>query len=277
MDSSADGKGSRTGATSSLLVATYDWPEALAVILESVAAQTVLPGEVLVADDGSGEPTRRLVESARGRFPVPLRHVWQPDDGFRAGQIRNKAVAAACGAYVIQIDGDMVLHPEFVRDHLAAARPGRFIGGSRVVLGPDATRRLIAGGARPGALGRDVGNRLNALRLPAVGRALARFISPRSLESIRGCNLSYWRDDFLAVNGYDEAYVGWGREDTDLIVRFREYGLERTFFKLRGVAYHLHHREASRARLDLNDERLGRAISGASYRCERGVSQYLTS
>lgn len=262
---------------SSLLVATYNWPEALARILKSVAGQTVLPGEVLVADDGSGEPTRAVVEALRRELPVPLKHVWQPDDGFRAGQIRNKAVAAARGAYVVQVDGDMVLHPRFLEDHLAAARPRRFIGGSRVVLGPEATRRLIEEGLAPGPLSPGVGNRLNALRFPVAGRALATVVSPRSLRSIRGCNMSYWRDDFIAVNGYDEAYVGWGREDTDLVLRFRQYGLERTFFKLQGVAYHLHHREQDRGRLDLNDELLRRASDGASFRCALGVSQYLPS
>lgn len=261
--------------TCSLLVATYNWPEALAAILASVAAQSRPPDEVLVADDGSGAPTRAVIEEAMRRSAVPLRHVWQPDDGFRAGQIRNKAVAAATGAYVIQIDGDMVLHPDFVADHLAAAAPGRFVGGSRVVLGPEATRRLLAGGPRPGPLSPDVRNRFNALRAPALGRAVGRLWSPRSLRSIRGCNMAYWRDDFVAVNGYDEAYVGWGREDTDLVVRLHQYGLARTFFKLRGIAYHLHHSENSRARLGLNDELLARAAAGGSFRCERGVDQYL--
>jgi GT2 family glycosyltransferase len=81
--------------------------------------------------------------------------------------------------------------------------------------------------------------------------------------------MSYWRADFLAVNGYDEAYVGWGREDTDLVVRFRQHGLLRTFFKLQGVAYHLHHPEQDRGRLDLNDELLRRAVSGAARAARR--------
>lgn len=264
-----------SASTVSLVVTTYNWPEALELILRSVTAQTRRPEEVLVADDGSGEPTRRVVEAFQRDFPVPLRHVWQPDDGFRAGQIRNKAVATATGVYVIQIDGDMVLHPSFVDDHLAAAQPGRFIGGSRVILGPEATRRFLRGGSPPRFLSPDVRNRLNAVRAPLLGRALARVSRPRSLRSIRGCNMSYWRADFLAVNGYDEEFVGWGREDTDLVVRFQRHGLDRTFFKLQGVAYHLYHPENSRALLDRNDELLRRAAAAESARCRLGVSQYL--
>lgn len=264
-----------TSPTCSLVVATYNWPEALAAILASVAAQSRPPDEVLIADDGSGAPTRAVVEEAARRSAVPIRHVWQPDDGFRAGQIRNRAVAAAIGDYIVQIDGDMVLHPEFIADHLGAAAPGRFTGGSRVVLGPDASRRLLAGGPRPGPFSPDVRNRFNAVRAPALGGAVARLWSPRSLRSIRGCNMAYWRADFVAVNGYDETYVGWGREDTDLVVRLARYGLARTFFKLRGIAYHLHHAENSRARLGRNDELLARAAATGSYRCDRGVNQYL--
>ncbi len=263
-----------TRPTASLLVTTYEWPEALAAVLRSIEAQHVLPDEVIVADDGSGERTRRLVEEAQLRFPVPLHHVWQPDDGFRAARIRNMASARAAGAYLVQVDGDMVLHPDFVRDHLAAATPGYFVGGSRVMLGPRATARVIAG-ARVGPLSRDVRNRLNAIRLPTLGRALARASSPRSLSSVRSANVAYWRDDFLAVNGYDEVYVGWGREDTDLVVRLHRHGLRRRFFKLQGIAYHLHHREAPRERLRENDALLERSRQTTSSRCAVGVSQHL--
>jgi glycosyltransferase involved in cell wall biosynthesis len=264
-----------TRPTCSLLVTTYNWPEALAAILSSVAAQRVPPDEVIVGDDGSGEPTRRLVEAFRGRLAAPLVHVWQPDDGFRLARIRNMSVAAATGQYIIQIDGDMILHPEFVRDHLDAAAPGCFIGGSRVVLGPEATRRALERQRRLGPFSPDIGNRLNTLRAPRLGRAIGRLVTQRSLNRVRGCNMSYWRSDFIEVNGYDEAYVGWGREDTDLVVRFFRYGLERRFFKLQGVAYHLHHRENPGERLGRNDDLLRETMRDGRYRCEAGVTRHL--
>lgn len=261
--------------TSSLVVATYEWPEALAAVLESVRRQRVPPTEVVIADDGSGAATRRVVESFAARLPVPLVHVWHPDEGFQLAQIRNKAVARARGAYVVQIDGDMVLDPGFVDDHLDAARPGAFVGGSRALLGPDASRRVLAGGPLPGPLGREVRNRLNAIRVPPLARAASALVRAGGLRSVRGGNMGFWRDDFVAVNGYDEAFVGWGREDTDLVLRFYRRGLRRRYFKLRGVAYHLHHREASRDRLGDNDALLRRARDATATRCERGVSQWL--
>jgi glycosyltransferase involved in cell wall biosynthesis len=264
-----------TRPTCSLVVSTYNWPEALAAVLASVERQRVLPDEVVVADDGSRDTTRQLVEAAAARFPVPLRHVWQPDDGFRLAQIRNRANAAARGDYIVQIDGDMVLHPAFVADHLAAARAGQFIGGSRVLLDPEASRRVLGGDAALGPFSPGVRNRLNALRLPAAGAAVSRVLAARGLRSIRGGNMSYWRADFVAVNGYDEAYVGWGREDTDLVVRLLRAGRTRRLLKLAGVAYHLHHRENARTDLEQNEEILRRAMAAPDCRCERGVAQYL--
>jgi glycosyltransferase involved in cell wall biosynthesis len=261
--------------TSSLVVATYNWPEALAAVLASIRAQRVLPTEVVIADDGSGEPTRRVVEAAAAGFPCPLVHVWHPDEGFKLAQIRNKAVARARGAYVIQIDGDMVLHPAFVKDHLDAAAPGFFVGGSRALLASAASREVLAGSARPGLLTAGVRNRLNALRLAPFGAALAPLVPARDPMRVRGGNMGFWREDFIAVNGYDEAFVGWGREDTDLVLRLHRRGLRRRWFKLRGVAFHLHHREASRDALGRNDEILKEALASGRDRCDVGVDQWL--
>jgi glycosyltransferase involved in cell wall biosynthesis len=261
--------------TSSLVVATYNWPAALAAVLATVRRQTVLPTEVIVADDGSGEPTRKVVEAAAADFPCPLVHVWHPDEGFKLAQIRNKAVARARGAYVIQIDGDMLLHRAFVEDHLDAAEPGFFVGGSRALLDAAASQAVLAGAPLPGARSAGVRNRFNALRWAAVGRALAPLVPARDPMRVRGGNMGFWREDFVAVNGYDEAFVGWGREDTDLVVRLHRRGLRRRWFKLRGVTFHLHHKEASRAALDRNDDILQRALASGRDRCALGIDQYL--
>lgn len=260
--------------SSSLVVSTYNWPDAIAAVLRSVRAQVVPPTEVIVADDGSGEATRRVIEAAAASFPCPLHHVWHPDEGFKVGQIRNKAVARARGDYVIQVDGDMVLHRSFVKDHLDAAERGYFVGGSRALLDAPSTKAVLGGGALPGPLAAGVGNRLNAVRLAPLGRLLATIVPAPGPMRVRGCNIAFWRDDFLAVNGYDEAFVGWGREDTDLILRLHRHGLRRRWFKLRGVAFHLEHREASRHALDRNDDLLNAALASGRVRCDLGVDQW---
>jgi glycosyltransferase involved in cell wall biosynthesis len=258
----------------SLVVATYEWPEALAAVLASVRRQRVLPLEVVVADDGSKEPTRRLLEEEARTFPVPLRHVWHPDDGFRLAAIRNRATAAAAGAYILQIDGDMVLHPSFVGDHAAAARPGFIVGGSRALLDPETSARVLRGELVPGVLTPGIRHRENALRVPGLARIASWAASRRGIHAIRGGNMAFWKSDFVAANGYDEAFVGWGREDTELVLRLGHLGVRRRSLKLAGVAWHLHHRERSRDDLARNDELLRRAADGRT-RCARGVDQYL--
>src|SRR5687767_6249148 len=113
--------------TTSLSIATYNWPSALELSLQSVLAQSVLPAEILIADDGSGEDTRRLIERYQVNFPVPLIHVWQPDEGFQLARIRNKAISVSKGDYILQIDGDVILHPQFIKDHIRFARRNCYV------------------------------------------------------------------------------------------------------------------------------------------------------
>ena len=106
---------------STLVVTTYNWPAALDLTLRSIARQSLAPGEVIVADDGSGPETAQVVDRWRGEIAAPLLHLWQPHEGFRLARSRNRAIAAANGDYLIIVDGDMVLHRHFVTDHLSAA------------------------------------------------------------------------------------------------------------------------------------------------------------
>src|SRR5215213_415190 len=118
----------------SLVVSTYNRPDALELCLESILRQTKLPHEIVVADDGSGESTRQLVQSMQSRSSVPIVHIWQPDDGYQLARIRNRAFAAATGEYLLQVDGDLVLEKHFVQDHLTMSRPGAFVSGSRTMM-----------------------------------------------------------------------------------------------------------------------------------------------
>lgn len=263
-----------TPASSSLLIATYNWPGALAVVLSSVRAQQVMPTEVIIADDGSGDETRRLVEESSKSFPTPLRHVWHEDAGFRLGTIRNKAMAAARGEYLLQLDGDMVLHPAFVKSHLEFARRGSYVQGSRVMLDERRTADTLGAGrivSHPWSIG--VRNRVNALHLPALSGLVRGPTDP--LSRTRGCNMAFWRDDIIRVNGYDEAIEGWGREDSELAARLQHAGVRRRNLKFSAVAWHLHHRTRAQDSLRRNHEVFERTVAGNVTRCARGIDQWL--
>ncbi|MEP7185405.1 MAG: glycosyltransferase family 2 protein [Rhodanobacter sp.] len=266
----------------SLIVLTYNWPEALEKVLHSIAAQSCLPCEVLVADDGSGPETARLVAEQASHFPVPLRHVWQPDLGFRAARSRNRGIAASRGDYVVLIDGDMYLHPAFLADHIMFAQPGYFLQGGRLKASKSGTARLLAGGQprfAPWMKG-DFGDfdgtrRLYAFRQPMLARWKAK---ARRGGRVMSCNMSCWREDLLRVNGFDERMEGYGAEDRELVARLENAGLRRRQLKWAALAVHFWHPSRAQPEVDdpslPNNRILAETIESGRIRCEPGVDMH---
>jgi glycosyltransferase involved in cell wall biosynthesis len=274
-------------ASVTVMVSTYNWKEALALALGSLAGQSRLPDEVIVADDGSREDTAALLRKIAGTFPVPLKHVWQEDEGFRKARILNRAIAAARSDYIIQLDGDMLAHPRFVEDHLSLARPGRFLQGTRIRTTETETARLLGGGKpRFGwfvdAYFRDekdrstwhFGRRHHTLRLPWLAKMKA-----RSTGHPMGCNVSFWREDLVRVNGYDERMHGYGSEDLEIDIRLRNAGLRRSQIKFAALALHLEHKSVSSqdpADPELpNNKLLFASKEQQLVRCEHGLDAHL--
>lgn len=260
--------------TCSLVITTYNWPKALELVVRSALEQSEPPCEIIVADDGSTSETGDLIARYGASAAVPLVHVWQEDRGYRLSASRNRAVAAAHGEYVVIVDGDMLLHPDFIRDHRRLARKGSFIQGSRVLLMEGNTKeRLTMKNIQVSPFESGIGNRKNAVRLPIVARLLAMPI--RSLKGIRGCNISFFRDDCIKVNGFNEDFIGWGREDSEFAVRMINSGILRRNVRFSAIAAHLWHRESTRNALPENDRLLEQAITENRKRCSNGIDKYL--
>lgn len=260
-----------------LLVTTYNWPEALKLVLDSVLVQTILPDEVIIADDGSGEATREVVEAFRQKTSIPVKHFWHPDEGFRKTIIINQAITGTSSDYIIQIDGDIVMHELFIRDHISEAEKGYFIRGSRVLLQEDITRKYLNNGQfeRVSSFSKNVRNRINSLRIPFLAPLLIKK-SQRSRNWI-GCNCAFWRADFLKVNGYNNELKGWGHEDIELAARFINSGLYQKKVKLKAVCYHLHHPFNSRVHENINYRvYLDTLHQGIAY-CSNGYRHHLTT
>jgi|SwirhisoilCB3_FD_contig_51_65027_length_1610_multi_2_in_0_out_0_2 glycosyltransferase involved in cell wall biosynthesis len=257
-----------------LIVNTYNQPEYLRRVLRGISKLSVRPAEVLIADDGSTDDTKAVIEEASRNSKVAYRHIWQTDDGFRRAQILNKAVASTACDYVIFLDGDTVPHPDFVRDHGLVARPGCFVQGHRSFIGKRAAERFGYG-----RLNHDRGLALLKWQLDSLRNAF-RWPYPvirtrNNVKGVRGCNLGIWRKDLEAVNGYNEEFVGWGREDTDLTLRLLNRGLQRIDVRGWAVCYHLWHPTASRSRLNNNDNLLAETAARGSHRCACGLDKYL--
>lgn len=259
----------------SLLVSTYNWPEALELCLQTVARQSLLPGEVIICDDGSGPETAALIARMRRDFPIPIVHVWHADEGFQLASIRNKGIAKAEGRYIIQIDGDILLHRHFVSDHVAFRRLGCFTTGSRMMINADHTKELLLKNISNRLLHIRNKNWLNALRMPLLSRLLAQHYKTkgRSRIYVKGCNMAFWKADLLWVNGYNESIKGWGNEDSELAIRLLNSGIRKRFIKFSGICYHLYHPFASRAQEDENKRIMQETIESGVMRIENGISK----
>ncbi len=260
--------------TVSLIITTYNWPRALYLCLDSVMQQTVMPSEILIADDGSGISTRDVVRHFQNISPVPVHHIWHEDRGFRVAAIRNKAIAASSGDYVIHVDGDLILQRNFIQDHILFAREGCYVSGSRGIITEMLTQKVLSGEITSlSALTKGVRNSNNAMRIPIIS-ILYRVLGPT--RSPRSCNLGVWRRDLVRVNGFDEGFEGWGYEDTELGLRLNNNGVYQRCMKFRGIVFHLHHKISSRDNKEKNEQRYLESIREHRTRCEKGLDRHLT-
>ena len=257
-----------------VIVTTYNRPEALEKVLEGLFNQTLPPGEIIVADDGSGSETKNVVKISSDRPGCPVHHVWHEDLGFRLAEIRNKAINRSLGEYIISIDGDCVPEKHFIEDHVAFAKKGYFFQGKRVLVNRKFTDSFSYKDADSGvkllwqALLGNISNAHHIFRIPAFPAG-----SKTSLGGVRGCNMGFFREDLVAVNGFNQDFTGWGREDSEIVVRLYNYGLKRREHPFRAICFHLWHEENNRESLALNDEILEKATKSGSYICANGLIQ----
>lgn len=256
--------------TTALIITTYNRPDALSLVLKSALQQNHLPDEIVIADDGSDVETRKLIEQIADRSTVPISHAWQPDISFRAAMARNRALAMTKSEYIIMIDGDMLLHPDFIQDHLDASEKGTFLQGGRVLLSEAKTDEILKSHDITFSLyTRGIENRKNALHSSFLRRLFTK--KGKFLNGIKTCNFSLFRDAVLTVNGFDNSFVGWGREDSEFAVRLQNSGIIRKNIKFSALAYHLYHLGNSRKTLPENDHRLRQSIDENRVWCEDGI------
>lgn len=263
--------------TTVLVITTYNRPDALDMVLESVKCQTMLPDEILIADDGSGKETENLVNRWKNDETIGhlIRHIWQPDEGFRLSAIRNRAIAATDKDYIIQIDGDIILHRRFIEDHKRIARPDYVVKGSRVRLSEKLSSKICNTHRLkiPGPLSKGVlKDRSKAIRLLWLSNIFLDRFKPHSYYAL-GCNMAFWRKDALKINGFDESFAGWGHEDSDFMFRLSRIGIKKCDLRYAGIQFHLYHKTNGDGlgNLDFLKKRNSEGIIKAV----KGIDQYL--
>lgn len=262
----------------SVIVTTYNREDALAAVLRGLARQTDRQFEVIVADDGSSPPTARVVAGWRAQFER-LAHVWHEHRGFRAAEIRNRAILESFGEICIFLDGDCIPRPNFISAHRRLAQPGWFVAGNRVLLSPGLTERILGAHLEPElwslqqwAAWRLNGgiNRLQPLLSLPLGPI--RRLTGGAWKSIRSANLAVRRSDLMAVDGFDAAFCGWGREDSDIVVRLMRSGVRRRDGRFATAVLHLWHPANDRSRLPDNDQLLADVILVDRVKAHIGLS-----
>lgn len=253
-----------------LVINTHRQAAQLRVILDAVRRGASRPDQVVVAEDGADAETARVIAEARREADYPIVHQTQEHKGFRRSSILNAAIAASTGDYLVFLDGDCIPHPSFIADHRRLAERGSFVQGRRAFVKIDAVPEVLAGKTSLPRLfltGRMHGC-AKAIRLPMP---LVR--TDTDLHGVLGCNLAIWRDDLLAVNGYDESFIGWGKEDSDLAARLFHLGRKRRMVRNHAVIFHLDHPIADRSGLAGNEHRLAETLQTKRVRAVQGIAK----
>jgi glycosyltransferase involved in cell wall biosynthesis len=254
----------------SLVITTYNWPEALSMVMHSINRQTVPPFEIIIADDGSNEETRHLIQQFRNNTKVKIIHAWQKDIGYRVARSRNNGILKSSGDYIVMIDGDMILHNRFIEDHILHAEPGYFVQGSRVLMTQEKSMNVLSNkNLSFSFFSSGLNNRKNLIHSKLLSNIFSK--NDQSHIGTKTCNLAFFKENSFQVNGFNNDFVNWGREDSEFVVRLINSGLKRKRIRFNAIQFHLWHNNYAKVSLK-NIERLENAIKGQIKYCNNGLS-----
>lgn len=244
----------------SLLITTFNSPGALDLVLRSVVSQSRAPDSVVICDDGSSFETGNIVRQWMSRLPI--RYVWQPDKSFRAARVRNLGASKTDAEYLIWIDGDCLIPKNFVEKHVKLGECGYLVAGGRCLLPALDTRCLLV---EKESLDRA----FTYWKFWFFPLGFLRKKRPTAWEAVRSCNMAIYRNDLVLIDGFDESYSGWGREDSDFVVRLLRLGIKVKSARFAACVAHLYHAERSRDQLSVNDERFRKCLDDRSHICAK--------
>jgi glycosyltransferase involved in cell wall biosynthesis len=269
----------------SVIVPTYNRPQALKLSLLSLARQSMPPSEVLIADDGSTSATRDAVlemqQTLKDAFPI--KHVWQDDIGFRKPKILNETVRQSTGDYLVFIDGDCMAHRHFLRAHAERSDPSAILSGKRVDLGRQLTEQLLHEGTVLNALNMRLlldsrkGRSRKVEESIQIRNPLLRTLMHRDFiadDGVWGCNFSLSKNLFISINGCDEDFLDGSLEDNDLGIRVLNQGKQVRSVRGLAIVFHLWHPSSWSFESDKyqhNLKKIMQRIENKEINCSNGI------
>jgi glycosyltransferase involved in cell wall biosynthesis len=269
----------------SAIVPTYNRPQALKLCLLSLAQQSIMPYEVLIADDGSTTETRDTVLDMQKKLKhaFPVVHIWHEDIGFRKPKILNEAVRRSTGDYLVFIDGDCMAHRHYIRSHVERSSPDAILSGKRVEIGKELSERLLARATVLNSLSPRLLWDAFMSRSRKVDEAIMirnrylRRITHRDRianDGVWGCNFSLYKDLFIAINGCDEDFLDGSIEDNDLGIRVLNQGKHVKSVRGLAIIFHLWHKSSWSFENDKYQHNLAilkRRIANKEPACKNGI------
>ncbi len=231
-----------------LIIATYNAVDWLEKVLYGYSVQNYKDFEIIIADDGSTEETKKLIEKFKEDYPVNIIHLWHADEGYRRQTILNKAIVEANHEYIVFTDGDCIPKNDFLERHAMYAEKGKFLSGGYCKLDMELSKLIkkediISGNCfdvawlkKNGNLGSSQQRKLGSGELVSM---LLDTFTP-SNASFNNCNSSAWKEDLIAINGYDER-MRYGGPDRELGERLENYGINGKQIRHRALCLHLDH------------------------------------
>lgn len=273
--------------TITLIIPTYNWPQALQLSLESLIYQTNTHFEVIIVDDGSTDETRKMIEDFKtNRANFPITHLWQEDQGFRLAKARNMGIQHAKGEYIVFLDGDCILRPTFIEHHHQLAEERYLVFGHRILLSEKYKNLIMQA--------QEIQNNFNLsqqsffqwlkhafkhninrwhplINLPAKHRW--RYRTPKKWQKVRGCNFACWKKDLLTAKGFDESISGWGYEDSDIAIRLLNAGVRFKSGHYMTAVFHLWHPENDRSNEKENHNFLMKTLNSGRVEAVQSIIQ----
>lgn len=235
--------------TASVIFSTYNSEDWLEKTIIGFSVQTFKDFEIIIADDGSREATKVLIDRLRAEISIPIIHVWQEDNGFQKSQILNKAIIASNSDYLIFTDGDCIPRADFVEVHVKYREEGYFLSGGYYKLPMDISKAITRDDIinqrcfdLQWLKSKGLKSSFKNIKFKTSGflSKILNFATPTN-ASWNGHNASGWKKDLMAVNGFNQE-MQYGGQDRELGERLFNKGLKSKQIRYSAICVHLDHK-----------------------------------